>query len=98
VPQSSVENHFHIDESEMYIRLQSVPTRTLAFAIVVVDPKAQTVQSQLTVAPTATFGAASTALLYGKDYWMSSFRGDRIIRLNATPDSSLSLPPQRWQR
>jgi hypothetical protein len=40
----------------------------------------------LTVAPTSTFGAASTALLYGKDYWMSSFRGDRIIRLNATPE------------
>jgi hypothetical protein len=39
---------------------------------------------------TSTFGAASTALLYGKDYWMSSFRGDRIIRLNPTPGSSPS--------
>lgn len=58
--------------------------------IVVVDPKSQMVQSHLTVAPTSTFGAASTALLYGKDYWMSSFRGDRIIRLNAAPDSSPS--------
>ena len=45
------------------------------------DPKGRMVQSHLTVAPTSTFGAASTALLYGKDYWMSSFRGDRIIRL-----------------
>jgi hypothetical protein len=53
--------------------------------IVVVDPKSQMVRSHRTVAPTSTFGAASTALLYGKDYWMSSFRGDRIIRLNPTP-------------
>ena len=49
--------------------------------IVVVDPKGQRVQSHVTVAPTSTFGAASTALLYGKDYWMSSYRGDRIVRV-----------------
>jgi hypothetical protein len=52
--------------------------------IVVVDPKSQVVRSQRTVAPTSAFGAASTALLYGKDYWVSSFRGDRIMRVNST--------------
>lgn len=55
--------------------------------IVVLDPRTQMVKSQLSAAPTATFGAASTALLHGKDYWMSSFRGDRIIRANATARS-----------
>jgi hypothetical protein len=59
-------------------------TCSVGSMIVVVDPKGQVVQSHLTVAPTSTFGAASTALRYGKDYWMCSFRGDRIIRLNAT--------------
>jgi hypothetical protein len=54
---------------------------SVASMIVVVDPKAQTVRSHWTVAPTSTFGAAATALLYGKVYWLSSFRGDRIMRL-----------------
>jgi hypothetical protein len=57
----------------------------VASMIVVVDPKAQTVRSHWSVAPTSTFGAASTALMYGKDYWLSSFRGDRIMRLSPTP-------------
>ena len=76
----------------MNIQLQRMPTRTLAFAAILcatallgapatVSPKGRMVQSHLTVAPTSTFGAASTALLYEKDYWMSSFRGERIIRL-----------------
>lgn len=49
--------------------------------IVVVDPKRQTVLSRREVAPTPTFGAAATALQYGKDFWLSSFRGDRIVRV-----------------
>lgn len=41
--------------------------------IVVVDPKEHMVRSHWTIASTSTFGAASTAVLYGKDYWVSSF-------------------------
>jgi hypothetical protein len=59
--------------------------------IVVVDPRAQMVKSQLSIAPTSTFGAASTALSYGKDFWISSFRGDRIMRVNSTAGASPSV-------
>jgi hypothetical protein len=59
-------------------------TCSVGSMIVVVDPKAQMVRSHWSVAPTTTFGAASTALMYGKDYWISSFRGDRIMRLSPT--------------
>jgi hypothetical protein len=60
-------------------------TCSVASMIVVVDPKTQMVRSHWVVAPTLAFGAASTALLYGKVYWMSSFRGDRIVRLTHQP-------------
>jgi hypothetical protein len=49
--------------------------------IAVVDPRSREVRSHWALAPTATFAAASTALLYGNDYWVSSFRGDRIVRV-----------------
>jgi len=53
--------------------------------IVTVDPRVRAVRSRWSVAPTSTFAAASTALQYGPDYWASSFRGDRIVRLGPTP-------------
>ncbi|HEY2527252.1 MAG TPA: hypothetical protein VGJ20_04760 [Xanthobacteraceae bacterium] len=49
--------------------------------IVVVDPKRRLVRAHRTIASSPDFGAASTALLYGKDYWLSSFRGNRIVRV-----------------
>lgn len=61
------------------------PGCSVGSAIAVVDPKSHQVRLQWSVAPTASFGAASTALLYGHDYWVSSFRGDRIVRLGPAP-------------
>jgi sugar lactone lactonase YvrE len=61
------------------------PTCSVGSMIVVVDPRTRRVRSHWTIAPTSTFGAASTALLYGHDYWVSSFRGDRIVRLGPAP-------------
>src|ERR1700730_2898220 len=58
-------------------------TCSVGSMIVVVDPGTREVRSHWSVAPTRTFGAASTALLYGPDYWASSFRGDRIVRVGA---------------
>jgi hypothetical protein len=46
--------------------------------IVVVAPKRGAVVFEKKVAATATFGAAATALQDGKDFWLSSFRGDRL--------------------
>ena len=54
--------------------------------IVIVDPKRGSVVSRQSVAATATFGAAATALQDGKDFWLSSFRGDRIVRVESKPD------------
>jgi hypothetical protein len=53
--------------------------------VVVVDATSRRVRLRWIVPPTATFAAASTALLYGSDYWVSSFRGDRIVRLGEAP-------------
>ena len=53
--------------------------------IVVVDPRSREVRMRWAVPPTSTFAAASTALLYGADYWASSFRGDRVVRLGRAP-------------
>jgi hypothetical protein len=61
------------------------PDCSLGFAIAVVDPRSRHIVLQWTVAPTAGFAAASTALLFGHDYWVSSFRGDRIVRLGPSP-------------
>jgi hypothetical protein len=61
------------------------PACSVGSMIVVVDPRTREVRSHWTVAPTSTFGAASTALLHGQDYWVSSFRGDRIVRLGPAP-------------
>jgi sugar lactone lactonase YvrE len=58
------------------------PACPVASMIVVVDPRRQLVKSRWTVESSATFGAASTALLYRGRYWLSSFRGDRIIQVN----------------
>ena len=61
------------------------PTCSVGSMIVTVDLNAHRVRSSWSVAPTSSFGAASTALLYGRDYWVSSFRGDRIVRLGPGP-------------
>jgi sugar lactone lactonase YvrE len=61
-----------------------------ASMIVVVDPKQGSVLSQQIVAPTRNFGAAATALKYGKDFWLSSFRGDRIVRVPVADVSTTS--------
>lgn len=53
--------------------------------VVVVDATSRRVGLRWLVPSTATFAAASTALLYGSDYWVSSFRGDRIVRLGEAP-------------
>jgi hypothetical protein len=60
------------------------PTCAVGSMIVVVDPLGQKVLSSSSVAPSSSFGAASTALLYKNHYWLSSFRGDRIMRVRAT--------------
>jgi hypothetical protein len=51
--------------------------------IVVVDPAQREVVARERVGPSASFGAASTAILYEGRYWLSSFRGDRIRRVNS---------------
>jgi hypothetical protein len=56
-------------------------TCSVGSMIVVVDPRRRAVLLQYKVAPTRTFGAAATALRYGNYYWLSSFRGDRIVRV-----------------
>jgi hypothetical protein len=61
--------------------------------IVTVDPRLHAVRLRWAVASTPTFAAASTALLYGSDYWVSSFRGDRIARLGPAPSHVGSRPP-----
>jgi len=53
--------------------------------IVIVDPRSQRVRLRWKIPATAAFAAASTALLYGSDYWASSFRGDRVVRLGPAP-------------
>jgi hypothetical protein len=54
--------------------------------IVIFDPRSLKVQFHRTVAPTATFAAASTALSYGMGFWASSFRGDCIAWLASAPN------------
>jgi hypothetical protein len=53
--------------------------------IVIVDPRSREVRMRWAVPPTSTFAAASTALRYRSDYWASSFRGDRVVRLGRAP-------------
>lgn len=53
--------------------------------IVIVDPRSREARMRWVVPPTSTFAAASTALRYGFDYWASSFRGDRVVRLGRAP-------------
>jgi hypothetical protein len=53
--------------------------------VVEVDRTSQSVRSRWIVPATSAFGAASTALSYGGHYWLSSFRGDRIVELTPTP-------------
>ena len=55
---------------------------SVASMIVIIDPRSRAVLSHSVIPATSTFGAASTALLYGRDLWLSSFRGDRIVRLS----------------
>jgi hypothetical protein len=62
------------------------PTCSVGSMIVVVDPRTREVREHWAVAPASAFGAASAVLLYGHDYWASSFRGDRIVRLGPAPD------------
>ena len=64
------------------------PTCSVGSMIVTVDLNARRVRSSWAVAPTSSFGAASMALLYGRDYWVSSFRGDRIVRLGPGPGAA----------
>ncbi|MGB6876230.1 MAG: hypothetical protein WBD87_09370 [Candidatus Acidiferrales bacterium] len=60
-------------------------TCTVGSMIVEVDPRSRDVGLRWAVAPTSTFAAASTALSYGSDYWASSFRGNRVVRLGPAP-------------
>lgn len=53
--------------------------------IVVLDPSTRKIRRRWIVAPTPAFAAASTALLYGSDYWLSSYRGDRVVRIGPAP-------------
>lgn len=53
--------------------------------LVVVDPRSLRVRLRWKIPAAATFAAPSTALLYGSDYWASSFRGDRVVRLGPAP-------------
>lgn len=64
---------------------------TVGSMIVMVDPRLHAVRFRWAVASTSTFAAASTALLYGPDYWASSFRGDRIVRLGPVPSHLLQV-------
>jgi hypothetical protein len=66
------------------------PTCLVGSMIVVVDLNRRMVLSEREVAPTSTFGAAATALQDGKVFWLSSFRGDRIMRIDPIPGSSES--------
>jgi len=53
--------------------------------IVIVDPRSRQVVWRRAVPPTATFAAASTALRYGSNYWLSSYRGDRVVCVGPAP-------------
>lgn len=58
---------------------------TVGSMIVIVDPRSREVRMRWAVPPTSTFAAASTALLFRSDYWASSFRGNRVVRLGPAP-------------
>ncbi len=55
--------------------------------VVVVDPRKRAVHSHQAVADSPPFGAASVALSYKGNYWLGSFRGDRIIRVADQPQT-----------
>lgn len=61
------------------------PVCRVGSRITVVDPATRKVIRTRSLEPTSTFGAASAALLDGTDYWVSSFRGDRIVRVRSAP-------------
>jgi hypothetical protein len=67
------------------MRCASEPACGAGSMIAVVDPKLRRVQACWPIAASGTFGAAATALQYGRDYWLSSFRGDRIVRVGPAP-------------
>jgi hypothetical protein len=62
------------------LRCASSASCSIASKIVVLDARHQQIRSENEVAASADFGAASTALFYRGHYWLSSFRGDRIIQ------------------
>jgi hypothetical protein len=63
------------------IACSSSPTCAVGSMIVVLAPRTHTILRRWSLAPTGEFSAASTALRFGLDYWVSSFRGDCIVQL-----------------
>ncbi len=59
------------------------PTCPVGSMIVVVSPRTGKVLSRQTVEGNGPFGAASVAVPYKTDFWLGSFRGDRILRVGS---------------
>ncbi len=62
------------------------PVCPMGSKVLLFDPHAKKVVDQLSAKATPTFGAASTALLFDHKYWLTSFSGYRMQRLD--PDSA----------
>jgi hypothetical protein len=67
------------------MRCASVPACGAGSMIALVDPKHRRLLAHWPIAASESFGAAATALQYGRDFWLSSFRGDRIVRVGPQP-------------
>jgi hypothetical protein len=74
-----------IGKARDVLRCASAGACAVGSMIVIVDPRSREVRMRWVVPPTSTFAAASTALRYHSDYWASSFRGDRVVRLGRAP-------------
>jgi sugar lactone lactonase YvrE len=61
------------------------PFCAMPSALLLLDPAKARVVLHAQFPPTANFGAASTALRYRGRYWLTSFRGDRMIA--TSPDA-----------
>ena len=57
------------------------PKCHIGSAAVKIDPRTQKVTRIATYAGSAGFEGATTSLEVGKEIWMGSFRGERILRL-----------------
>ncbi len=58
----------------------NVPSCTVGFKVIAVDPVSLSVQPLLEDSGSSTFGGASAAILIGNELWVGTFNGSRIAR------------------